>query len=147
MAGLASIRRVSDPASGALHLIRSFAGTLGADPDTDLLRTREQAAGWLHAAGLLPAEAGLTNSEHAALLRLRVAVRDVLADHADGREDADAAARLTRALAEGRLVVTVDAAGSARLATAARSSYPSVVAGIAVAIADCAAAGTWPGAE
>jgi hypothetical protein len=41
----------------------------------------------------------------------------------------------------------VDAAGAARLATAARSSYPSVVAGIAVAIADCAAAGTWPGAE
>ena len=110
----------------------------------DLLRTREEAAAWLHAAELLPAETGLTNSEHAALLRLREAVRDVLAAHADGREDPAAAARLTRALAEGRLVVTVDPASIVRLVSAARSSFPSVVAAIAVAIADSAAAGTWP---
>ena len=128
---------VSDP----LHLIESFAGTLG--PDQDLLSTREEAAGWLRAAALLPAEAGLSNSEHAALLRLREAVRDVLAAHADGREDPDAAARLTRALAEGRLVVTVDAASTVRLGSAARASYPSVVAAFAVAIADAAAASTW----
>jgi Putative stress-induced transcription regulator len=128
---------VSDP----LHLIESFAGTLG--PDQDLLSTREEAAGWLRAAALLPSEAGLSNSEHAALLRLREAVRDVLAAHADGREDPDAAARLTRALAEGRLVVTVDAASTVRLGSAARASYPSVVAAFAVAIADAAAAGTW----
>jgi hypothetical protein len=133
---------VADPAAGPLPLIQSFAGTLSAE--RDLLRTREEAAAWLHAAALLPAEAGLTNSEHVALLRLREAVRDVLAAHADGREDPEAAARLTRALAEGRLVVTVDAASTVRLASAARASYPSVVAGLAVAIADAAAAGTWP---
>jgi len=125
----------------ALRLIESLANTLSAG--TDLLRSREAAAEWLHAAGLLPAEAGLSNSEHAALLRLREAVRDVLAAHGDGREDADAAARLTRTLAEGRLVVTVDPASTIRLASAARSSYPSVVAGVAVAIADAAAAGAW----
>jgi Putative stress-induced transcription regulator len=134
---------VSDPGSGALHLVQSFVSTLGAEPDTDLLRTREEAAAWLHAAALLPAEAGLTNSEHAALLRLRESLRDVLATHADGREDPAAAARLTRTLAEGRLVVTVDPASTVRLASAARSSFPSVVAGIAVAIADLAAAGAW----
>jgi hypothetical protein len=135
---------VPDPAPGPLHLVRSFAGTLGAGPDGDLLRTREEAAAWLHAAKLLPAEAGLTNSEHAALLRLREAVRDVLAAQADGREDPEAAARLTKTLAEGRLVVTVDSASTIRLASAARASYPSVVAAIAVAIADSAAAGIWP---
>lgn len=128
-----------DPASGPLRLVRSFANTLS----TDALRTREEAAAWLHAADLLPAEAGLTNSEHAALLRLRDSVRDVLAAHAEGREDPEATARLTRALAEGRLVVIVDPASTVRLASAARSSFPSVVAGIAVAIADVAAAGTW----
>lgn len=122
-----------------LSLITSFASTSSADS----LRTREEAAAWLHAAALLPPEAGLTNSEHAALLRLRDAIRDVLAAHAGGREDREAAARLTRTLAEGRLVVTVDPASTVRLASAARSSYPSVVAGIAVAIADLAAAGTW----
>ena len=135
---------MSDHASGPLRLVQSFANTLSAEPGADLLGTREEAAAWLHAAALLPAKAGLSNSEHAALLRLRESVRDVLAAHADGREDAEAAARLTRALAEGRLVVTVDAASTVRLASAARASYPSVVAAIAVAIADAAAAGTWP---
>lgn len=137
---------IPPPAQAPLDLIRSFAGPLGSDPGPDKLQTRDDAAAWLRGAGLLPGEAGLSNSEHAALLRLRDAVRDVLAAQAGHRDDADAAARLTKALAEGRLVVTVDAAGTVRLATAARASYPSVVAAIAVAIADCAAAGTWPGA-
>jgi hypothetical protein len=38
----------------------------------------------------------------------------------------------------------VDPASTVRLVSAARSSFPSVVAAIAVAIADSAAAGTWP---
>ena len=75
-----------------LHLIRSFADTRGTDLDTDLLATREEAVAWLRTAALLPAEAGLSNSEHAALLRLRESIRDVLAAHADGREDPAAAA-------------------------------------------------------
>jgi hypothetical protein len=132
----------SDPAPP--HLIQSFASTLSADPDTDPLRTREAAAAWLRTAGLLPAEAGLTTSEHAALLRLRTSIRDVLAAHADGRADAEAAARLTKALADGRLVLTVAAASTVRLASAARASYPNLVAAIAVAIAESAASGTWP---
>ena len=129
----------SDP----LYLIQSFANTVGPDPDVDLLRTREEAAGWLRAAALLPDEAGLSNSEHAALLRLRESVRDVLAAHAGGRDDAEATARLTKALAEGRLVVIVDPDSTVRLASAARSSYPGIVAAFAVAIADSAAGGTW----
>jgi predicted RNA-binding Zn ribbon-like protein len=133
-----------DPAPGPLLLIQSLANTRGADPDSDLLRAREEAATWLRAAALLPAEAGLTNSEHAALLRLRDSVREVLAAHADGREDADAAARLTRALSDGRLVLTVDAASKVQLASAARASYPNMVTAIAVAIAESAASGTWP---
>ena len=133
-----------DAAPGPLRLVQSFANTLSAEPGADLLGTREEAAAWLHAAALLPAEAGLSNSEHAALLRLRESVRGVLAAHAGRREDAEAAARLTKALAEGRLVVTVDATSTVHLASAARASYPSVVAAIAVAIADAAAAGTWP---
>jgi hypothetical protein len=131
---------VPDAAPGPLHLVQSFASTLRGE-GADLLGTREDAVAWLHAAALLPAGASLSNSEHAALLRLREAVRDVLVARADGEEDPEGAARLTRALAEGRLVVTVDPAGTVRLASAARASYPSVVAAIAVAIADAAAAG------
>jgi Putative stress-induced transcription regulator len=138
-------RMVPAPADSPLALIQSFASTLSEDPGADPLGTRADAAAWLHAAGVLAAEAGLTNSEHAALLRMREALRDVLAAHADGRKDAAAAERLTRALAEGRLVVVVDTASTVRLASAARASYPGLVAAFAVAIADAAAAGTWPG--
>ncbi|MGH3152082.1 MAG: ABATE domain-containing protein [Streptosporangiaceae bacterium] len=135
---------MSDPAPGPLHLVQSLANTLSADPETDLLSTRKDAAAWLRGADLLAAEAGLSNSEHAALLRLRESVRDVLAARAGGRADAEPAARLTRTLAEGRLVVIVDPDSTVRLANAARSSYPGIVAAFAVAIADSAAAGTWP---
>jgi predicted RNA-binding Zn ribbon-like protein len=134
----------SSSAPGALNLVLSFANSLGAGPDTDLLRGRDEAAEWLRAAGLLPAEAGVSNSEHAALLRLRESIRDVLTGHTDGRADAAATARLTKALADGRLVLTVDPAGAVRLASAARASYPNIVAVIAIAIAGSAAAGTWP---
>jgi Putative stress-induced transcription regulator len=132
------------PGRAPLNLVESFASTRGADPAGDPLRTREEAAGWLRETALLPDGAGLSNSEHAALLRLRDALRDVLAARADGREDAEAAARLTRALAEGRLVLTVDPASTVRLASAARASFPTVVAAIAIAIAESAASGAWP---
>jgi Putative stress-induced transcription regulator len=135
---------VPEAAISPLRLVQSFANTLSTEPGADLLGTREEAAAWLHAAALLPAEAGLTNSEYAALLRLREAVRDVLEAQADGQEDPEGAARLTRALADGRLVVTVDPVSTVRLASAARASYPSVVAAIAIAIAEAAAAGAWP---
>jgi hypothetical protein len=127
-----------------LHLIQSFAGTPSANPATDPLRSRETAADWLRTAGLLPAEAGLSTSEHAALLRLRTSIRDVLAAHAGGREDAEAAARLTKALADGRLVLVVGPASTVRLASAARASYPNLVAEIAIAMAESAASGAWP---
>lgn len=122
--------------SGSKDLIQALAETLNPDSGADLLRERDGAVGWLREAGLLPTETGLSNSEHAALLRLRDALRDVLAAHANGHQDAAAAARLTRAFADGRLVLTVDQANTVRLASAARASYPNTVALIAVAFAE-----------
>jgi len=123
-------------------MIQSLARTLRPDQDADLLRSREEAAAWLHQAGLLPADAGLSNSEHAALLRLRDSIRDALAARAAGRADDDADARLTRALADGRLVLTIGQNGAPRLASAARASYPNLVAAVAIAIAESSG---WPG--
>lgn len=123
------------PAHEPDALIRALADTRSPDSGADLLRDRDNAVDWLRQAGLLPAEAGLSNSEHAAVLRLRDALKDVLAAHANGHQDADAAARLTRALADGRLVLTVDESNAVRLASAARASYPNTVALVAVAIA------------
>jgi Putative stress-induced transcription regulator len=115
--------------------VRSLVETPGGGPDTDLLATRDSASDWLRAAGLLEEDTSLSNSEHGALLRLRDSLREVLAARAAGREDPDAAARLTRALADGRLVVSVTPAGVVALASSARAPYSSVVAAIAIAIA------------
>jgi hypothetical protein len=127
-----------------MAMIETFAATADEAGGADELGSREQAAAWLQAVGWLPAEAGLSNSEHGALLRLRNSLRDTLAAEGGTPGAADAAARLTKALAEGRLVVTASPDGSVALATAARASYPSVVAAVAVAIAHAAYSGTWP---
>jgi hypothetical protein len=119
--------------AGAMSLLRSLAAT--ASQGRDPLAGRDDAAEWLQGAGLLPADAGLSGSEHSALLRLRDALRDVIVARTAGREDADAAGRLTRALADGRLVVTVSPAGSAGLASSARASYSNLVAILAIAVA------------
>jgi hypothetical protein len=119
---------------GGQRLLGSLAGTVTAD-GTDLLGSREEAVSWLRAAGLLPDDAVISGSEHGAVLRLRDALRDVLAARASGAADPDATARLTRALADGRLVVTVSPAGAAELASSARASFSNAVAVIAIAVA------------
>jgi hypothetical protein len=123
-----------DSALGGGNLLRSLAGTAAAD-GTDLLAARDSAVPWLRTAGLLPGDAMLSGSEHGALLRLRDALRDVLAARAAGSRDEDAAARLARALADGRLVVTVSPDGAAGLASSARASYSNLVAAVAIAVA------------
>lgn len=115
-------------------VLRSLAGTATAGGE-DLLGTRESAVPWLRRAGLLPGDAVLSGSEHGALLRLRDSLRDVLAARAAGSADSGAAARLERALADGRLVVTVAPDGTAGLASSARASYSNLVAAVAIAVA------------
>jgi hypothetical protein len=115
-------------------LLGSLAGTVTAD-GTDLLGTRDEAVPWLRATGLLPEDAVISGSEHGALLRLRDALREVIDARSSGMAAPDAAARLTRALADGRLVVTVSPAGKAVLASSARASYSNTVAAIAIAVA------------
>lgn len=115
-------------------MLQSLAAT--ASQAQDPLATRDEAAEWLHGAGLLPADARLSGSEHTALLRLRDALRDVLAARSAGRQDADAAGRLSRALADGRLIVAVSPGGSAELVSSARASYSNLVAMLAIAVAE-----------
>ena len=124
---------LSATTASALSTLQSLAAT--ATQGQDPLATRDDAAEWLQGAGLLPAEAGLTGSEHAALLRLRDALRDVLAARSGGHRDPDAAGRLSRALADGRLIVAVSPAGSAELVSSARASYSNLVATLAIAVA------------
>lgn len=120
---------------GGEDLLLSLVGTVTAD-GTDILGSREEAVAWLRAAGVLPDDAALSGSEHGALLRMRDALRDVRTARSAGNPDSDAAARLTRALADGRLVVTVSSVGHAKLASSARASYSNLVAAVAIAVAE-----------
>ncbi|MGH2928598.1 MAG: ABATE domain-containing protein [Solirubrobacteraceae bacterium] len=119
---------------GGHDLLGSLEATVTGD-GTDLLQTREEAVSWLRAVGLLPEDAVISGSEQGALIRLRDALREVLAARSSGAAAPDATARLTRALADGRLVVTVSTGGTAVLASSARASYSNVVAAIAIAVA------------
>jgi hypothetical protein len=136
-------RRVADyltsSDNNASTILSALAGTVSHSTSPgggDVLADREEAVPWLRAAGLLPADAVISNSEHAALLRLRDALRAVLDARDSGMAAPDAAARLTRALADGRLVVTVAPAGKASLASSARAVYSNLVAAIAIAVAE-----------
>lgn len=120
------------------NLVQSLADSTSGPGD--VLAERESAVSWLRSAGLLAEDAEITNSEHAALLRLRDALRDVRRAREGGREEPDAAARLSRSLADGRLVVTVTPSGDVKLASSARAPYSSVVAAIAIAVAEAGAA-------
>jgi predicted RNA-binding Zn ribbon-like protein len=132
------------PAPGSLRLIQVLVNTLNLERDRDLLGTAADAARWLAAAALLPGEAKLTAAEHRALLELREAIRLVLWSHTFGRDDAEAASRLTLALAPCRLTVSIDPAGQARLAAADRDPLPRAIGAVAIAVAESGAAGTWP---
>jgi len=123
------------PTSDSGALLRSLAETVTVD-GSDQLGTREKAVPWLRAAGLLPDDAVLSGSEHGALLRLRDALRDTLAARAAFQPDPDAAARLGKALADGRLVVIVQPDGKSALASSARAPYSNAVAAIAIAVAN-----------
>jgi predicted RNA-binding Zn ribbon-like protein len=127
-------------------MVQAFVNTVSLKEGTpDLLVDRPETVGWLRAAGILSAEpVVVSSSEHAALLRLRESLRAVLVARTAGRVDEEAGAHLTKGLADGRLVLTVNGAAKAHWATAARAPYPSVVAAIAIAIAESVTTGTWP---
>ena len=78
-----------------------------------------------------------------ALTELREAIRCLLATHTGGREDAEAARRLTVALSCGRLVTAIDPGGGASLLSADHDPFARVVGSVAIAIAEAGAAGTW----
>jgi Putative stress-induced transcription regulator len=134
------------PAPGPLGLVQAFVNTVSLrEGGPDLLGDRPAAVGWFRGAGILPTDpVVVTTSEHAGLLRLRESLRAVLVARSEGRRDPEASAKLTRGFVDGRLVLTVDEAAGVHWATAARAPYPSMIAGIAIAIADSATSGTWP---
>ena len=132
------------PAPGSLHLVQALVNTVSVELGRDLLHSQQRAAEWLATAGLRPASVDLTEPELAALVELREAIRGVLAAHTDHHDDPAAAGRLNMALARCRLAVTVDAAGDGRLASADHDPFARALGGVAIAIADAAARGTWP---
>jgi predicted RNA-binding Zn ribbon-like protein len=132
-----------EPAPGSLRLIQALVNTVSVELGRDLLSSRESAARWLAAASLIPASASLTDTQVRALIELREAIRSVLAAHTAQLDDGDAAERLTLALACCRLIVTVDPAGQAHLASADHDPFTRAIGTMSVVIAEAATLGTW----
>jgi predicted RNA-binding Zn ribbon-like protein len=131
------------PAPGSLRLVQALVNTLNAETGRDLLGTAAEAARWLAAGRLMPAGSRLAGAQHAALVELREATRQVLGGHTDRRADPEAAGRLTMALACCRLALAVDPAGGARLVSADHDPFSRAIGLVAVAIAEASAVGTW----
>jgi predicted RNA-binding Zn ribbon-like protein len=131
------------PAPGSLRRVQALVNTLNAELGQDLLGTAADATRWLEAGGLLPPAASLTGAEHRGLVELREAIRQVLATHTEGRVDAEAAARLSVALASCRLAPAIDPAGGVALVSADHDPFARVVGSVAIAIAEAGTAGTW----
>jgi predicted RNA-binding Zn ribbon-like protein len=89
------------------------------------------------------AGSAVTSAEQRSLSELRESVRAVLETHTHGTSDAATASRLTVALLPARLMVTADAAGAVRLASADQHPFARAVGAIAIAIAEAAGGGTW----
>jgi predicted RNA-binding Zn ribbon-like protein len=137
------------PAPGSLRLVQVLVNTLSVEMERDLLGTVPSASQWLISAGLMPpglpqpGPAVITGAERAALVELREALRAVLATHAGGHEDPEAASRLTLTLAPSRLAVRADPAGGITLASADHDPFARMVGAVAIAVAEAGAAGTW----
>ena len=131
------------PAPGSLRLVQALVNTLNAELCRDLLGTAAEAARWLETAGLLPPGSRLAGAEHDAVVQMREAIRHVLAAHTHGREDAEAARRLSVALGCARLVTVIDPAGGVSLVSADHDPFARVVGSVAIAIAEAGAVGTW----
>ncbi|WP_437087376.1 CGNR zinc finger domain-containing protein [Streptomyces sp. enrichment culture] len=117
------------PAPGGLALVESLVNTLDVETGADSLGTPEGRARF-----------GLTEDEVPAAVELRESLRAVLLAHA-GHPPHRPVTPLGELLAEGPLLVTVDAAdGSAALAPARPGS---LTARIAAAVAEALIAGTW----
>jgi predicted RNA-binding Zn ribbon-like protein len=134
------------PAPGSLRLVQALVNTLNAESDLDLLGQPLAASQWLASARLIDLKGPsvlLTDAERTAVVELREALRGVLATHAGGHQDPEAASRLTLALSPSRLAVRADPAGGITLASADHDRFARVVGAVAIAVAEAAAAGTW----
>lgn len=131
------------PAPGSLRLIQALVNTLNVERGRDLLGEPAEAARWLETVGLLPAGSQLSTAEHGALLELREAIRRVLMTHTERREDAEAAGRLTLALARCRLVPAADPSGGVRLTSCDHDPFARVIGAVAIAIAEAGVSGAW----
>ena len=108
---------------------------LSAESGLDLLGTQPDTRQWLAEVGLLPGAFSPTVAQWHALVEMREAISGVLREHAGGLGDPEAASRLSMALAPGRLALTVDPAGGARLVSADHEPVSRVIGRIAIVIA------------
>jgi predicted RNA-binding Zn ribbon-like protein len=136
----------SNPAPGALELVRAFINTWDADEeaeeDAESLPGPAQLRDWLAEHDLLEAGARVTAADHRHALELREALRALLMANAGLDLDPDAGRTLDEAARRARLGVRFDAHGHVRTAPDA-AGVDGALGRLLALVADAQDEGTW----
>jgi predicted RNA-binding Zn ribbon-like protein len=136
----------SNPAPGALELVRAFINTWDADEeaeeDAESLPGPAQLRDWLAEHDLLEADARVTTADHRHALELREALRALLMANAGLDLDPDAGRTLDEAARRARLGVRFDEHGHVRTAPDA-AGVDGALGRLLALVADAQDEGTW----
>src|SRR5687767_13177538 len=108
---------MSNPAPGALEMVRGFVNTFDAEDVTDDIETPEQLHAWLAGNGL--GVEAVSKAEHARALAVRDALRGVLRAHHGHPDEELEPTVLAEASERARLQLRFDDDGASRLEPAA----------------------------
>ncbi|XRQ03532.1 CGNR zinc finger domain-containing protein [Actinomadura welshii] len=124
-------------------LLRDFVNTYDVEPGRDDIPTPARLAAWLTGRGLAPVDAAATEADLATAVALREGLREAMAAH-HSRRDPDLPGDLDDALAALPLRLTLTGPHPALAPVDPPATATAGLARIVAAIADSAAAGTWP---
>ncbi len=108
-----SVRGSVAPAPGELALIQAFANTAAARKKREELGTPAELRRWLEHRGLLDGDTQLTPEDQTQAVRVRLALRSLLAANNGGGSEPEAIDRLHDAIAGTRFELRLDAGGPA----------------------------------
>ncbi len=131
------------PAPGELERVQAFVNTAPVDRGADALADPAALGRWLSRRGLLPAGTEISRQDLERTRAARDALRALLAAKDRGELDAEAAARLERAVGEARCRLRFDDGGPIGIEPASASVDGALVA-ILSAFATARATAHWP---
>lgn len=128
---------------GRLRLVRELVNTYDVESGTEALPTPADLRQWLRHQKLMDADATVTYADLERAVRLREALRDLLAANHDGTKAERAAEILTATARHSRLRIHFTPSGDCRLVPAASSDVDRALGELLVVVAEAMSDGRW----